>query len=183
MIYISLVGGDEFGDFAGNFNKVLEMCGCSYIYSPGTGLIVHPECCQNPDFMIFCADTPMLITGSSPLITVFLDGFTAGAITPSQLCCIKYAVLEPQNTKAAALLSKTDISAITCGMSDLDTMTFSSMNQRFPIATLQRSLIALDGSVIDPREVRLCPVSGLSLYPSLAAAACVLISGKEMQGQ
>lgn len=90
------------------------------------------------------------------------------------------AVIDSDNGEAADILRGDGIQTVTCGLSQKDTVTFSSLENDRAVVSLQRGLKALDGSDIGPVEVPVSFSQSHSEYPLLAAVAVLLLSGVTM---
>jgi hypothetical protein len=88
-----------------------------------------------------------------------------------------FAVIDSDSSEAADMLRGDGIQTITCGLSQKDTVTFSSLENDRAVVSLQRGLKALDGSHIEPVEVPITFSPAHSEYPMLAAVAVLLLSG------
>ena len=64
-----------------------------------------------------------------------------------------FAVIDSDNSEAADMLRGDGIQTVTCGLSQKDTVTFSSLGSDRAVVSLQRGLCALDGSKVGPVEV------------------------------
>ncbi len=87
-----------------------------------------------------------------------------------------FAVVDSENKNAANMLRVDGIQTVTCGLSQKDTVTFSSLDNDRAVVSLQRGLKALDGSDIDPVEVPVAFSPSHSEYPVLAAVAVLLLA-------
>lgn len=94
-----------------------------------------------------------------------------------------FAVIDSDNTQAADMLKKNGIQTVTCGLSQKDTVTFSSLENERAVVSLQRGLTALDGSELLPVEVPIAFSASHSEYPILASVAVLLLSGAVIPGE
>lgn len=88
-----------------------------------------------------------------------------------------FAVIDSDSHEAADMLRGDGIQTVTCGLSQKDTVTFSSLESRCAAVSLQRGLKTIDGTDIGPADV---PVSFLTPhegYSLLAGIAVLLLSG------
>lgn len=92
---------------------------------------------------------------------------------PSGFSC----VLESKNMHAAAMLQGTDAAAITCGTSPKDTISIAGLDESNAALSLQRSIITVEGSVLEPHDFTVKLVSELGPHRILAVCAILLISG------
>ena len=91
-----------------------------------------------------------------------------------------YAVIDSDNGEAADMLRGDGIQTVSCGLSQKDTVTFSSLENDCAVVSLQRGLKALDGTDIGPVEVPVAIAHSHSEYSLLAAVAALLLSGVKM---
>lgn len=91
-----------------------------------------------------------------------------------------FAIIDSDNSEAADILRGDGIQTVTCGLSQKDTVTFSSLENDRAIVSLQRGLKALDGSYIGPVEVPVSFSESHSEYPLLASVAALLLSNVKM---
>lgn len=87
------------------------------------------------------------------------------------------AIIDSDNRTGADMLRKNGIQTVTCGLSQKDTMTFSSLENDRAVVSLQRGLAALDGSELFPVEVPVTFKLSHGEYPVLASVAVLLLSG------
>jgi len=88
-----------------------------------------------------------------------------------------FAVVNSDNSEAADMLRGDGVQTVTCGLSQKDTVTFSSLENDRAVVSLQRGLKSLDGSDIEPVEVPVSFSPAHGEYPILAAVAVLLLSG------
>lgn len=88
-----------------------------------------------------------------------------------------FAIIDSDNTKAADMLRAQGTQTVTCGLSQKDTITFSSLENDRAVVSLQRGLVALDGSELLPVEIPVTFNDSHSEYPILASTAVLLLSG------
>ena len=99
-------------------------------------------------------------TGNSPLSLP--DGF----------CC----VLESDNHRAAALLQNSHFPVVTCGMGAKDTLSVASLDDGNAVLSLQRSVAALDGRILEPHDFRVSICTGTGPKQILAVSMTLLLS-------
>ena len=178
MIYTAFVGTGEELRFEKNVFRLMEKYKLSYAYAPGTGIEVNPPGCDSPKYMMFQTDTPTLIDGAAPLFMIFKDSFEAGALPAFKdtIPC-KCVIIDPQNEKSVNLMSKSDVCAVTCGMSEMDTLTYSSINSESITVSLQRTIYSMHNEAIDPQELRIdIPLQPGDEYSLLAGVALILLT-------
>jgi hypothetical protein len=88
-----------------------------------------------------------------------------------------FAVIDSDNGEAADMLRGDGIQTVTCGLSQKDTITFSSLESDRAVISLQRKLKALDGREIEPVELPVRCDLTYREYPLLAAVAVLLLTG------
>lgn len=86
------------------------------------------------------------------------------------------AIVDPQNEKAAEIIKKYRLQTITCGLSQRDTLTYSSIDAENAVISLQREIKTLQGNPILPREIPILLNSAYDNYQLLAAMAVLLLS-------
>lgn len=132
-----------------------------------------PEKAKNPDFLII--DNPNLMNVHIPGGIVLFREHTS----PRQhidFPSAYFAVVGSDNREAAKMLRSDRIQTITCGLSQKDTVTFSSLDNDRAVISLQRGLKALDGTEIEPIEVPITFKPSHSEYSLLASIAVLLLS-------
>lgn len=87
------------------------------------------------------------------------------------------AVLEPENEKAAALLQAQHVPIVTCGLSQKNTVTFSSRTPSTAVVSLQREIHDTSGAPVEPRELPVALSSPREDYPLLASVAALWLAG------
>ena len=122
---------------------------------------------EKPAFFFFVFERILLFkgscTGNSPLSLP--DGF----------CC----VLESDNHRAAALLQNSHFPVVTCGMGAKDTLSVASLDDGNAVLSLQRSVAALDGRILEPHDFRVSICTGTGPRQILAVSMTLLLSGIE----
>ena len=87
------------------------------------------------------------------------------------------AVTESDNDTAIKILQKNALQTVTCGLSQRDTLTYSSLDSEKAVISLQREIKSLHGESMLPHEIPVALQSTRSDYPLLAAVAVLLLSG------
>lgn len=95
------------------------------------------------------------------------DGFIISGTGIFPSCC----------TDAIKTAERSGCRSITCGTSSLDTLSIASCSEDGIMVSLQREIQTLKGEIIEPCEI--CVKTGAQphIYPTLAAAACLLLLG------
>ncbi len=88
-----------------------------------------------------------------------------------------FCILEMKNTHAAEMLNGTGTAAITCGTSSKDTLSIAGLDETSAALSLQRSVMTVDGSILEPHDFTVKLMSKLSPSRILAVCAVLLISG------
>lgn len=87
------------------------------------------------------------------------------------------SILEMKNTHAAEMLNGTGTAAITCGTNSKDTLSIAGLDETSAALSLQRSIMTVDGSILEPHDFTIKLLSKLSPNRILAVCAVLLISG------
>lgn len=87
------------------------------------------------------------------------------------------AVLDPENEEAAALLRVHHVPIVTCGLSQKNTVTFSSRTPTTAVVSLQREIHTPDGTLIEPRELPIRLETPRDDYSLLATIAALWLGG------
>ncbi|MDF1495016.1 hypothetical protein [Caproiciproducens sp. CPB-2] len=87
------------------------------------------------------------------------------------------SILEMKNASAAELLNGTGAAAITCGTSSKDTLSIAGIDETSAALSLQRSVMTLDGKMVEPRDFTVRFPPKLSPTRILAVCAVLLLSG------
>lgn len=88
------------------------------------------------------------------------------------------SILETENQAAARTLLHSGATALTCGLTARDTLTLSSISDRNPVISIQRSITAFDGHTLEPCEKRVALHAPLSGYALLSVCAVLLLTGQ-----
>lgn len=86
------------------------------------------------------------------------------------------AVIDPDNTDALAIVRDAQVGTLTCGMSQKDTLTYSSFLTGGAMVSLQRRITTLDGKTIEPCELKVSFDRDRGKYPLLAAVAVIFLT-------
>lgn len=134
---------------------------------------------DQPDFLVFDAERVPEINLQSGIL-LFKNSFepTEPAFVPPGFSC----VLESKNLHAAAALQGSGAAAVTCGTSPKDTVSIAALEEDTAALSLQRSITALDGSLLEPHDFAVSLRSGLGPHRILAVCAVLLISGIDSSG-
>lgn len=132
-----------------------------------------PEKAKNPDFLVL--DNPNLVNIHIPGGIVLFRKHTQQR-QHIDIPSAYFAVVDSENREAAKMLHNDKIETVTCGLSQKDTVTFSSLDSDRAVVSLQRRLKALDGTEIEPVEVPVTFKPSHSEYSILASIAVLLLS-------
>jgi hypothetical protein len=86
-------------------------------------------------------------------------------------------VLETKNLNAAAVLTGQNITVITCGTSAKDTISIAGLDETNATLSLQRSIITVDGRILEPHDFTVRLHSKFGPHRILAVCASLLLSG------
>lgn len=87
------------------------------------------------------------------------------------------SILEMKNFNAAEMLNGTGAAAITCGTSSKDTLSIAGIDEISATLSLQRSVMTVDGKMLEPHDFTVRLLSKLSPTRILAVCAVLLLSG------
>lgn len=132
---------------------------------------------KNPDFIVI--DNPSIVNVHTPGGIVLFRKH-APIKQHIDIPSAYFAVVDSENRNAAGMLCNDGIQTVTCGLSQKDTITFSSLDSDRAVVSLQRGLKALDGTNIGPVDVPITFEPSHSEYPLLAAVAVLLLSCVKM---
>lgn len=96
------------------------------------------------------------------------------AMQPPRACA---AVLESDNDDAVAMLQARRIPTVTCGLSQKDTVTFSSHEPGTAVVSLLRSIHGTADRTVEPRELPVAFSTPRGDYPLLAGIAALWLAG------
>ncbi|NLJ31204.1 MAG: hypothetical protein GX424_06345 [Clostridiales bacterium] len=108
-------------------------------------------------------------------ILLFKNSFDSGGqvhVPPHFFC-----ILESKNVHAAELLRGTEVSAVTCGTSQKDTISVAGIQEGSAVLSLQRNLVTLEGKVLEPHDFTVSLRSEIGPHRVLAVCAVLLLAG------
>ena len=122
--------------------------------------ICHPRSLQ-------CIDAPrsLLVFGKQVTLPTNL-----------QLPTHTVAVVDPTNRQVTDFLAQSQLPAISCGFSQKDTLTLSSLTDEQAVISLQRSIYSYAGRRIEPAELPVALSRPVDSYLLLALAAILLFT-------
>lgn len=86
-------------------------------------------------------------------------------------------VCDECNKNALESFKKSNNVVITCGNNNKNTVTISSITKENVMVTLQRTLIGIDGNIIEPGEFKISLTKNYSAYAIMSATIALLLSG------
>ena len=150
---------------------------CSAFHLGEEAVAAVPPKADTPDF--FIVDNTRIknlhTNGGIVLFKKSVQRDTCMRIPPAFI-----AVIDSDNSEAADVLLEDGIQTVTCGLSQKDTVTFSSLENDRAVVSLQRRLTALDGKEVEPVEFPVVCAPERREYPLLAAVAVLLLTGVQM---
>jgi hypothetical protein len=126
------------------------------------------------EFLLYdCEKLPRIEVNNG--IIIFKNSFHASEQIkiPTGFLCI----LEMKNVHAAELLNGSGTAAITCGTNPKDTLSIAGLDETSAALSLQRSVMTVDGGILEPHDFTVRLKSQLSPSRILAVCAVLLISG------
>lgn len=132
--------------------------------------------CNTPQFCIIECKNPKELQLSEAVIVV------VGTIMYKNNVTIKgkniVGIVYSSDKAALQLFKDTNISVITCGMAEEDTISLSSIKDDSAIVSINRKIKSFKGKIIEPQEHKLNINAPLTDYSLLVATALVLSSGE-----
>lgn len=173
MTTVVLCGAEKDDGVSRAMEKVLSKFGGVQRYN-GRQLIGWKNG-KSPRFLIYeSAHIPMVKNLDG--ILIFKNSFVPNEReeVPSGLI----PVLDAQNSGAAAVLKGTGCVAISCGMSDRDTLSVASIDYLSAVVSLQRDLKILTSQILEPHDITIALSQEIGVYPLLALCSVLLLSGE-----
>jgi hypothetical protein len=126
-----------------------------------------------PEFLIFDCEKPPEIELDSGIL-LFKNSFDSPdpVLVPNGFSCI----LDSKNLHAASALQGS-AAAITCGTSPKDTVSIAALDENSAALSLQRSILTVGGSVLEPHDFPVSLSADLGPHRILAVCAVLLVSG------
>lgn len=94
-------------------------------------------------------------------------------------CDNAVAIVNSSDQKLLTLVAERHIKAITCGFSNVDTLTLSSLTSDSAVISLQRQVKAFDGSILEPFDLPVSFSSYIDPLTLLYSAAVLCLLGKQ----
>lgn len=92
--------------------------------------------------------------------------------TPSQIAQTGVAIVDSQDTQTLLLLKNSSLEVITCGFSSKDTLSFSSLEEKRCVISLQRALRTMQNTIVEPFELPM--ENPLQLSPFVFLSSCLI---------
>jgi len=105
-----------------------------------------------------------------------------GKIEADTKLCIKgdfRGVVFSSDKEALKLLKNTDVSVISCGMAEEDTLSLSSIKEDSAVISINRKIKTLNGTFIEPQEHKVILKKPITDYSLLVAYAILLCSTRQ----
>ena len=161
--------------------KILEIFHLSYIYHSGKQTVSSAQNNDQPLFMIL--DTELLPSTQigSKDIMIFKNEIPSlvNIFLPKIFC----AVVESTNKKAISLLNDSVTEVVTCGMSNKDTFTVSSVIDDRIVISLQRTIKNVHEKIVEPIEVPINLSSEIDQIALLSAVIALILCGVNFENQ
>lgn len=178
MNTVILCGEEKDGAVTNTLFAFFRSVGVGFLYLASRSLSFTPGNRDTADYLV--VDNETIADYRLPSGIVVFRSDMAGSAPEMRFPPQFIAVLEPRNTAAANLLKAQGIHTVTCGLSQRDTVTFSSLTETSAVVSLQREIQSIDGEDILPREVPLAFSRPKPDYPMLAAMSVLLLSGAQL---
>jgi hypothetical protein len=177
MTTILMCGAENGAETVNTLFSAIRAADCSVLHICEKTASIIPPKANIPDFFVIDNSTikNMHTGGGIALFRKHVPKRRHIEIPPTF-----FAVIDSDNGEAADMLRGDGIQTVTCGLSQKDTVTFSSLDEDRAVVSLQRGLCAIDGSDVGPAEVPVAFSPSRGGYPLLAAVAVLLLSGVEM---
>ena len=105
-----------------------------------------------------------------------LLGGLGGGVALPEGCPV---ILSGQDAAAVQFARERRLLPLDCGLSLRDTLTLSSFTESSAVVSLQRPVVRLDGTLLEPVELPLTLSRRWESYPLLCCAGVLLVSGME----
>lgn len=127
---------------------------------------------SNPNFLLLEYSNKINLKGGTG-IAVLIGDISENSVLeiPDNYIGIVYS----GDSTALQLLQKNNITTITCGMSNLDTIILSSAKERTASVCVQREIITLSGKIIEVGEYPIRLKNKITDYALLAAIGILLL--------
>lgn len=171
MINIILCGKSSDTSFSNALLPVLERYG-GVQYLGGKRLVRFGG--DSPKFFLYDSEqVPQIEIPNGILLFKNSYNVSESVNIPPDFSC----VLETKNLNAAAVLKGQNITVITCGTSAKDTISIAGLDETNATLSLQRSIITVDGRILEPHDFTVRLNSKIGPHRILAVCATLLLSG------
>lgn len=151
---------------------VIEAAHLGAVYISEKTVLTVPPQAESPDFIIIDSEKIENLNIQKG-VALFRGHMPRHKRIPQDFI----AVIDSDSMEAADILRGDGIQTVTCGLSQKDTVTFSSLESGSAVVSLQRGLKTLDGTESDPADVPIYFCRPHGGYPLLAAVAVLLLCG------
>lgn len=172
MVTVMLCGSEKESDMINVLQATTNAAHAAALYITSKSVSLLPPSALQPDLLIIDSSNihDLHIEKGIVLFKRDVTGFDLDL--PKNFI----AVVESDNDKAIEILKKNGLQTVTCGLSQRDTLTFSSIDTERAVISLQREISSISGEIILPHELPVSLKSSFSKYQILAAAAILLLS-------
>lgn len=102
---------------------------------------------------------------------------SAAGLPESIDCKNVVAIVDSSDRELLAQVGRRHLRALTCGLARSDTFTLSSLTSDSAVISLQRSITAFDGSIVEPFELPVAFAYRVEPFSLLACAAIFSLTG------
>lgn len=175
MIPVLLYGSGRDTAITNSLVRAFRAVHASVLHITSKTLSLMPTNAPHADFLLLdnCGIQDLQVKNGVTVFRQELSGFTEESAIPHDFV----AVADPLNEQAVSILRNRNIRTVTCGLSQKDTVTFSSLDSDRAVISLQREIFSLTGENVGPREIPVTLTSPQAEYPLLASMAVLLLSG------
>lgn len=175
MNAVFLYGEDGDSAVSETLFAAVRAAGSSALRVTGRLVAADPVDAADPEYLVF-DHFPAQNAALGGGIAVF--GACVGEL-PDFLCIPNnyFAVFDAENN-SGEIFQKNCRQTVPCGLSQKNTVTFSSIGNDTAVVALQRSLVTLKGNVAEPREIPLRFGAFRGNFALLAAAAVLILTEK-----
>lgn len=181
MNVVTLCGSEKDTAVADILLEAIRAVGSSTLYITAQSAALLPPDAGEADYLVFDGTgmRKMLFEKGAVLFKKGGSGLCEGDIPKTFV-----AIVDPDDGGAIDAVSKYGLQAVTCGLSQKATVTYSSLEQECAVVSLQREIRSLRGDTVYPREIPIHFTSARELsgdaYALLAATAALLLSGQDI---
>ena len=177
---IIVYGKKEDTTISETLQKILNILGKYYIFISDKEIRSKFQENIEPEFLIIDTDVmPITQIGMKDILIFKNEMPLLNVILPKMFC----AVVESSNTNAITMLNDSKTEVVACGMSNKDTLTFSSSIEDSLVISLQRSLKNVLGNIVDPNEVPINLSTEIDHYAILSTVVTLILCGINLENQ